>query len=73
MALVLFTAVSQALHHTVPGPQTHSGGADEGKEQVQLVADDEPPWVDAMGQGLTGGYFPGVHQRQLRGTGSPRG
>lgn len=32
--------------------QKHSGGADKGEEEVHLIVDDEPPWVD-VGQGQT--------------------
>ena len=33
-----------------------------GQQEVHLVSDDAPPWVDAVGQGQAGGHFPGVHK-----------
>ena len=43
-------------------PQKCSGGADEGEEEVHLIADNQPPWVDAVRQGQAGGHFPGIHK-----------
>lgn len=59
--------------------QKRSSRADKREEEVHFIVDDEPLWVDAVGQSQTGGHFSNVHkghtgqQRQLGGAGSPRG
>lgn len=47
---------AQAFHPHGPG------GAEEAKEEVYLIADDELPWVDAVRRGQTEGHFLGVHK-----------
>lgn len=48
--------------HTAQDLQRRSSGANEGQEEIDFIADDKPPWVDPVGQGQTGGHFPGIHK-----------